>query len=393
MSRFSIYSYAWDIEEIGADRFVDEIRALGLTGVTLACAYHAGKFLRPRGLRGKNYFPEDGTVYFHHDSGRYGRLRPLPWSGLNRFDPLAEVARAAPDLGRTAWLVCCHNSRLGFAYPEVTARNCFGDSYGYSLNPAHPDVREYVVALCADIACNQPVDTLVLETPGWLPFAHGYHHEFAMRPIDPWLALALGTCFADASIQAAEAAGVDAMALRNRVREAIESCLAAGLAVDDGRAGAWMLADLVGDADWLAYHRWRQASVTALVAAVQAELPTGVQLKVIPSVRRPTAGAWIEGSDLYALAGVCDGIEICAYEPNAHAVALDLADVTRRLGEAPRAAVIRPGHPDLAGGEQAAAAAAILRDGGVRDLAFYNYGHLDQPSLDRIPSAIAAFRG
>ena len=61
MTYRAIYSYAWDIAEVGVSVFGDEIRALGLETVTLAGSYHAGKFLRPHG-KGKVYFSEDGTT-------------------------------------------------------------------------------------------------------------------------------------------------------------------------------------------------------------------------------------------------------------------------------------------------------------------------------------------
>ena len=161
--RFSLYTYAWDLAEPGAAGFAAELQSLGLNGVTLACSYHAGKFMRPHGHRGRIYFPEDGTVYFRHRADRYGRLAPLRWSGIEEFDPLTELADKAPDLARTGWVVCCHNSRLGMLHPGHVAENCFGDRYIYSLNPAHPEVRAYVVALCRDLAEQHELEGLVLD--------------------------------------------------------------------------------------------------------------------------------------------------------------------------------------------------------------------------------------
>ena len=392
MIGFSLFSYAWDIEEIGAAAFADEIAALGLTGVTLAAAYHAGKFLRPHGRTGKVYFPEDGVVYFRHRPERYGTIKPQHWSKIEAFDPLAELADRAPGMARTAWIVCCHNSRIGQLHPEMTAQNCFGDRYIYSLNPAHGAVRDYVLALCRDVAEQYQPEALTLETPGWLPYIHGYHHEFAMRAVDPWLAASLGICFAPASIEAAAAAGIDAGALGRRLAGRIESHLAGGLIVDDARASHWIEADLIGDPEWAAFHRWRQRTVTSLVAEIKDAIPNGIALRVIPSVRRPTAQCFWEGSDLAALAQTCDGLEICAYEPSANAVALDLADVRMRIGDATLYAVMRPSYPDLAAGSETAAAARHLKDAGIGGLAFYNYGHMDRPSLQRIKDAIGVFQ-
>lgn len=72
----AIYTYAWDLAEVGVPAAVDEFRGLGLDTVTMAGSYHAGKFLRPHGKHGKVYFPEDGTVYFESDPARYGAIMP-----------------------------------------------------------------------------------------------------------------------------------------------------------------------------------------------------------------------------------------------------------------------------------------------------------------------------
>ena len=49
----ALYTYAWDLAEIGVARAVDEFAALGLDTVTVAGSYHAGKFLRPHGRGGR----------------------------------------------------------------------------------------------------------------------------------------------------------------------------------------------------------------------------------------------------------------------------------------------------------------------------------------------------
>ena len=59
---------------------------------------------------------------------------------------------------------------LGLLPPELTGpATAFATPLIYSLNPAHPDVRAYIVALCGDLAESYEIDALALETPGWLP--------------------------------------------------------------------------------------------------------------------------------------------------------------------------------------------------------------------------------
>jgi hypothetical protein len=391
MSGKAVYLYAWDLVDEGPKAVTERLRAVGADTIALAASYHAGKFIRPHGATGKVYFPDDGTIYFRHDPARYRGLQPIPHPMLEHVDPLTELATAAPDLARVGWTVCCHNTRLGQANPGLVTRNAMGDPLIYSLNPAHPEVRDYLVDLTSDLASRYELKAVTLETPGWLPYAHGYHHEFAMLPLDPWIELYLGLCFAPETVAAAKAAGIDAEALRKRVAARIEAWLGQDIA-PGARAAEWLAADLVSDAELAAYLRWRCRTVADLVAEIRERLPKATELRVIPSVQRPTARAWIEGSDLAMLADAADRLEVCFYEPDAAAVRDDLFDVRQRIGEAkPLNAVLRPTHPDLAGGAETVAAVEALKAGGVAGLAFYAYGHWRLAALEQVRAGFGAW--
>ena len=200
----AMYAYAWDLAEVGVPAVVDELRALGINTITLAASYHAGKFIRPRGRSGKVYFPEDGTVYFRPDPNRYGVIKPVPNHMLEDRDVLEEVCNN-PRMSAHAWLVLMHNTRLGEAYPDATAVNAFGDRYIYNLCPSAPAARRYAVALCADVADRYAIDGISLETPGFLPYAHGFHHEFALVRQNAWLDRLLGLCFCEHCLAGAAA--------------------------------------------------------------------------------------------------------------------------------------------------------------------------------------------
>ena len=61
----SLYTYAWDVLDIGVNAFVEQALSLGISDVSLATSYHAGKFIRPHAKHApKVIFPEDGVVYF-----------------------------------------------------------------------------------------------------------------------------------------------------------------------------------------------------------------------------------------------------------------------------------------------------------------------------------------
>ena len=384
----AIYSYAWDVAERPLADFAREVRGLGLNTVTLAGSYHAGKFIRPRGKQGKVYFPEDGTVYFRADPRRYGRIKPI----ANSLNTDRDVFRELSDAGVAvnAWMVLLHNTRLGAAYRDATVENAFGDRYVYSFCPSAPEAREYAVALCKDITENYPVLGVSVEAPGFAPFVHGFHHEFALMKQNRWLDNQLGLCFCSHCLKSATTAGIDANRLRARVCEDIESCLAGDFDIPDDMAEAFWLGDTRTDGDLSKFLAWRCEVVTSLIREIKAAIRKDVVLAVIPSVARPTCGAWYEGSDLKALAETAGIIEACFYEPNAVRVRADAWDVKRRLrGVGSIRGILRPAHPDLKSKSEVVAAVEGLKEAGITDIAFYNYGLLRPAGLSWIGEALA----
>ncbi len=383
----SIYTYAWDLAERGVAEAAAEFRDLGLNTVTMAGSYHAGKFLRPRGTGGKVYFPEDGTVYFRHDLAKYGAIQPAPNSLLGQSDPLREVCET--DLAANVWLVLMHNSRLGAEHPEATVRNAFGDSYIYNLCPSSPDARAYALGLAKDVTTSYPVAGISVESPGFLPYAHGYHHEFAMVRANRWLDAQLGLCFCPHCLAGAAKAGIDAKALKAQVAGDIETYLSGDAEYPDDMAEAFWLADAVTDRELSAFLAWRCTVVTSLIAEIRAEVRADAEVAVIPSVARPTGGAWYEGSDLKALAEAAGIVEACFYEPSSDRVAADLADIQRRLRGAGRLrGILRPAHPDLSDPGDLVAAVQALAAGGLDGLSFYNWGFLRPQNLRALGCAL-----
>ena len=388
MSYKAMYSYAWDLAETGTGKAVDEFLALGLDTVTLAGSYHAGKFLRPHGKTGKVYFPEDGTAYFKTDASRYGAIKPLPNSLLAEQDVLRELV----DDGRMAinvWLVLLHNTALGVAHPDSVVRNAFGDPYFYNLCPSAPKARAYAKGLARDVTESYPIAGISMEAPGFTPYAHGYHHEFALMRSNPWLENQLGLCFCDHCIARAEAEGIDARRLKAQVASDIEAYLQSDIDFPPDMAEAFWRADIVADGDLRRYLDFRNGVVTSLDSEIRAEVRSDANVAVIPSVARPTGGAWYEGSDLRALGEATGIIEACFYEPSSTRVKADLFDIRRRIGAEVRLrGILRPSFPDLATHGDFIAAIEALRAGGVDELAFYNYGHLRRPNLQWIGDAL-----
>lgn len=382
-----LFTYPWDVEEVGTAPFLKELRATGLNGVTLTSAYHAGKFVRARGLRSRLIFPEDGTVYFRHHPERYGALKPEANSMLQRQDVMADLCDSGTRV--TGWVVLLHNSRLGWAHPEATVKTAFGDGLVNTLCPSNPAVREYGIALCTDLAEGYGLESIILETTGFMPFEHNYHHEGVHLQMNPWLTSLMGLCFCEHCVAGAGKAGIDAEALRSRVAKQLGTFLDSDLVPDEAMGLAWWMADVMGEPDLYAYLRWRCELVAGLVKEIRAAMPSKVLLGAIPTQRRPVSAGWIEGHDLHLLAEAADFLEASFYLNGPEPIRCDAWDLRRRMGaDAPIRTVLRPATPDLENAAAVAGAIAAVRSQGYQDLSFYNYGRMRKVNLEWVAAAL-----
>ncbi len=385
----SLYTYAWDVQDIGVTAFVDELLAMGVKDVTLATSYHAGKFIRPHAKNPPRViFPQDGVVYFEPDFSRYAEIKPQ----VHSDEIIRAVLPALLKDGRLkvhGWTVLLHNSRIGAATPQYSVKNAFGDPYVYSLCPMQPAVYDYAVALCADLTTQHDLASLVLETPGWLPYSHGYHHEFAQVASNDCLDILLGLCFCPACVTAAQKKGIAIAALQTRVQKNISDYLAKPFdAVSDQNASVSQR-EILTTPEFLGLVKLRQERVTELVRAIRKAIPEKTKLAVIPTVQRPTSACWIEGSDLPALSDVADYLEIPFYETSAKRAIADASESIARIGSANKVrAILRPGLPDLNQGAELEAAMTGIKALGVTDFGFYNYGLLPQIQLDKLAATL-----
>jgi hypothetical protein len=389
----AIYAYAWDVAEIGVSAAVDRFVRLGLDTVTIVGSYHAGKFLRPHGKSGKVTFPEDGTIYFKPDLSRYRAIKPAENSLISSGKDIMRELVGQSRIATNVWLVLLHNTRLGLQHPDSVVANAFGDRYIYNLCPSAPEARAYAIGLARDVTESYSVSGVSLETPGFLPYAHGYHHEFALNRPNRWLDSQLGLCFCPHCMAGAKSAGIRVEALKRQVAADIEAYLASDADFPGDMAEAFWLADVRSDGDLRAYLDWRCSVVTSLVREIRDALRKDATVAVIPSVARPTGGAWYEGSDLMGLAEAAGIVEACFYEAGAERIKADLFDVKRRLrGKGRLRGILRPAYPDLESKGEFLAAIRALVAGGVSEIAFYNWGHVRDMNLDWIAEGLAALK-
>lgn len=391
MTEISLYIYPWDMLD---DNWNSSYwRDLGVTDLSLAVSYHAGKFLQPGHSSRRVIFPEDGVVYLPVDHSRFGRLQPQASRYAERVAGLI-AGRRDTDLSISGWTVVHHNSRLGDLHPGCCTQNVFGDRYPYALCPVHPDVSAYREALCQTMA-GAGLSHLKLEAFGFMPYQHGYHHEVALRPIDRWLDVMLSLCFCPACQQAAETeAGLDMAVLRERLRRRIDAWLKLDCPADDALASQWLLNHLMTDSALRNFIDWRCVRVASGLRAVRRSLPADCRFSVISTVQQPQATSLFEGAQLTDIAATCDRVELPLYRSSVAEVMVDAHHALEQVGNPDSLGVIlRPGYPDMTSESQLMETLAELKALGIRHFSFYNPGLLGARSLDWLSRALPLLAG
>jgi hypothetical protein len=389
-SNFSMYSYSWDLDENGVSETVEQLSKIGINSVTLAASYHAGKFFRPKSKISKVYFPEDGTVYFATNKDRYKEIKPIPNSIYSDGKILQELTQTK-NLSVNAWLVLFHNTQLGLQHPDSTIKNSFGDSYPYALCPSSPKARTYALGLTKDVTESYQVDGISIESVGFPPYEHGFHHEMSFVKPNKWLSQYLGLCFCKHCISGAEKVNIDAKSLQASVSKNIHDYLEGEQDYESDMAESFWLSDVAGNQELQNYLEFRNSVVTSLVTEIRQTVRQDVEVAVIPSVARPTSGAWYEGTDLLAIMETTGVLEACFYEPSTDRIKADLQDIKRRTNNLGRVkGILRPAFPDLTSEGAVVEAVSALWEGGVKDIGFYNFGHIRSQSLSWIGKALAS---
>jgi hypothetical protein len=389
--RNSMWTYAWDVQEQGFETVVRDLReTAGVGGVSLATSYHAGRFLKPRGTSGKVYFPEDGTIYFEPTAARWAksRLKPKVSSVVAHSDVLRQFTEAREQTGLAvhAWTVCLHNMRLGLAHPDVCTVNAFGDINSFSLCPSHPDAREYVGALVEDLTTGYRPDSVELETPSFMPYAHGFHHEKDGVGLTAEGDFLLSLCFCPSCLDRAGRAGVDGEAAQQAVvglaTDSLERAVPKPRWPDFAARGPEALAEFP---ELHAYALWRSEPVTSLVGEIRDRADPASKVYVVDGV-----DGWVCGCDHAALARASDGLVLCTYDMGPDKVSASIARAREMAGpDKYVGAGFRAFYPEFAnaGALRANAQAAIAA--GADGANFYCYGLIPAARLDWVKQALA----
>jgi hypothetical protein len=302
----SMFLHAWDLCDDGIDNVMGELRQVGLTTMCMAGTYHSGWFIHPHNSRHRAFMTEGSVCYFHPSSSLYKntRLRPRLSTISKEKDWFAEAGKRLEkhDLNLVSWTVGTHNSHLGTEYPELTQQNVYGDRLPHALCPANHDVKEYLLALCRDLATNYPMWGLQLESFGWMGFSHGHHHERDLVGLSSLEKEFMGLCVCPACTQKATSAGVDIQATRQFIKEMLDAAFReapdrpAGHPISMHEAEAKSAA--LGK-----FNLWRKSYVNSLIADIQSQSLKGTNCRLL--LQTPFDPA---------LTGVADGFGCGAYQ-------------------------------------------------------------------------------
>jgi hypothetical protein len=389
----SMWSYPWDLEDLGIAGALKDMREHNLTGVSLITSYHAGRFLQIRSKKRKVYFPEDGVLYYPSDLSRFRGQRIQPRIG--RFirehpDFWDKVFNEAAKLNMTVsgWTVCLHNTRTGMACEDTCVHNAYGDPIYYNQCPSNPDVRLYMRTLIEDLYSTLPWYSLELESMNYMGHAHEYHHEkdgIGLTGLDDFL---FSLCFCDSCVKRAKSEGLDILPAKKTLRTWLdEICLRDVPRNRDEeflRQGFTFFQDTPEVYDYL---RWRSTVVTSLVqeAAQGAEGRGRLYfLSLLPHSR-----SWLFGVDLKKISRICNGAVVCSYDCDTRQAAADLKESRRDFGEHAELLVgMRAFWPEYSGTEPFREKVHAAREQGVDGYLFYNYGLIPPVHLRWIKDAL-----
>jgi len=219
-----LFVHAWDISEDKED-IVNWMGEAGLNVMCLAVNYHHGWFIHPGSSSHRAFMTEGDVCYFHPQLSFYREtsLRPKVSKLTEKVDLLRAAVEALPkDFRLVGWTIGTHNTDFGAEQPHLTVQNVYKDRLPHALCISQRDVRQYLKALCRDLATNYPFWGLQLEAFGWMGFPHGHHHErdlVGLLPIEQDL---MGLCFCEACSREAGMSDIDVDEARSIVKNTLD---------------------------------------------------------------------------------------------------------------------------------------------------------------------------
>lgn len=390
----AVYAHPWDLRALAAHGGLARLRELGFTEVALAASYHAGRWLTPWSGPGLVRFLEDGVVHFRPRAD-YGALQPLASSevsaGPSPLEQLCLEAQAA-GLRARAWTVLFHNTRLGELHPGSAIENASGNRYSYGLCPARAEVREYGLALIADLCRHRGLHAIELEAAGWIGHRHNSHHDKSSFAPDPYTDFLLSICFCSTCHKAV---ATDMTALREKVCRLLSRAFTdADAMAPDKRTPAvarTQLTAALGEGPLQALFRHRLITTQSLLdEARRNAAKSGVRLCLQTGYDALHAATQQPVGELGSFA---DEVALTTYGQGPDGVDRALPFlVPARTGHAdlPLRLCLHPCAPHYTNDADLQRVAAKCREHGVQTIAIYHLGLLPWRTIERAAAALRA---
>jgi hypothetical protein len=405
--RASTHVFAVNLLDEGFGPALDNVRDHGMDGVVLAATYHHAFDIFPRGKTHHLYYHEGGAAYFKPDPARYAgqRIQPVPSRHVAEADPLGRLMDETGRRGMTvrAWTNHLQETDQGLRYPDLVARNAFGDPYERWLCPSNPEVRTYVATVSSDIA-RYGVESLVLESMCYQPwdiiFSAGRSH-YSYGPAAKYF---LSLCFCDACSRLARERGIAFDDVRLFVQRELTKALEGESSVfDDLPLEPEPVRALVGG-EMGAFMDMRRSLVTSFVAETIEAVRRSSKARVVAfdwsgglvsyatgqsSQRVSYWRSWLDGFDPATIAAACDGLAILNYARDLEQFTMDIAGYRAVVpSDRSLSVAMRAMPPDCHSLDELRAKVSVARQHDVDWLEFYNYGLMRSANLDWIAAAM-----
>ncbi len=380
----SMWTYLWDLHDEGPENVIARLKENSMTALSIAAAYHNGKFLAPHNPKRKVIFLEDGTVYFKPTLSQYGRIKPLVNSLVTEGFDFARVKREADRMGlaTNAWVVCCHNTPLGSQYPDIACEDAFGDKIVHNLCPSNPDVRSYLKAIVKDLAA-QGAGRIELEALQFQGYTHGFHHEREGIALNAAMKFLLGLCFCPSCRRRAADAEFDLSAVWKFTHQTLTKHF------EDQSAFAEQyrsMDDLPKDL-FTPFLEWR-TRVTASLAEELMEAVSGTETKLRPLASIDPTARTMVGVDPARTAPITGGLLVPGYVKDGAALRLPLAELQKLVGANELILGFQVGLPESGGKTEFLDRLSTARSMGITSYNFYNYGFIPYSHLGWIKEGL-----
>ena len=380
-----MWTYLWDIVDEGYENVLGRLKDNKLTSVSLATAYHAGKFLAPHNPKEKVVFLEDGTVYFQPTSSLYHRIQPRVNSLVNRGEGLEKLRSLAEHRGleTRAWVVCCHNTPLGMQYPDIACRDVFGDAIYHNLCPSNPDVRSYLGSLVKDIA-SKGVTVIELEAMQFQGYTHGFHHEREGIPLAPVIRYLLGLCFCPSCVHRAAEVHYSLNDVEQFARKTLETYFANPRPEEESLLSIERLPDDL----FAPFHAWRKSVVTSLAQELVVSVE-GTSARLRPLVSLDATARTMVAMDPASVASITGRILVPGYVKDGEALRKPLQTLQTEAGKHPITVGFQVGLPGSGGEPEFLSRMDTAWSMGIRNFNYYNYGLIPLRNLGWIKESLA----